>query len=37
MQTLPIGIQSFGMLRTDNMLYVDKTGKLVELTPSQVR
>lgn len=31
MQTLPIGIQSFGMLRRDNMLYVDKTGKLVEL------
>ena len=31
MQTLPIGIQSFGMLRRDNMLYVDKTGKLLEL------
>lgn len=31
MQTLPIGIQSFGILRRDNMLYVDKTQKLVEL------
>lgn len=31
MQTLPIGIQSFGMLRRDDMLYVDKTGRLLEL------
>lgn len=31
MQILPIGIQSFGMLRRDNMLYVDKTGNFVEL------
>ena len=28
---LPIGIQSFGKLRLDNNLYVDKTGRLKEL------
>ena len=32
--TLPIGIQSFGMLRQDNMLYVDKTARLQELVTS---
>ena len=31
MQTLPIGVQDFARLRQDNLLYVDKTGKLLEL------
>lgn len=31
MQILPIGMQSFGMLRRNNMLYVDKTAILLEL------
>ena len=31
MQTLPIGVQDFVRLRQDNLLYVDKTGKLLEL------
>lgn len=31
MQMLPIGILSFGMLRRNNMLYVDKTAILLEL------
>ena len=31
MQELPIGIQSFEMLRKDNLLYVDKTTRLLEL------
>ena len=31
MQVLPIGIQDFVQMRTDNLLYVDKTGKLLEL------
>ena len=31
MQVLPIGVQDFVQMRTDNLLYVDKTGKLLEL------
>ena len=31
MQTLPIGIQDFVQLRQDNLLYVDKTPRLLEL------
>ena len=31
MQTLPIGIQDFVRLRQDNLLYVDKTARLLEL------
>ena len=31
MQTLPIGIQDFVQLRQDNLLYVDKTARLLEL------
>ena len=31
MQILPIGVQDFVQMRTDNLLYVDKTGKLLEL------
>ncbi len=31
MQTLPIGVQDFVQLRRDNLLYVDKTAKLLEL------
>ena len=31
MQTLPIGVQDFVQLRQDNLLYVDKTAKLLEL------
>ena len=31
MQELPIGIQDFEMLRRDNLLYVDKTARLLEL------
>ena len=31
MQELPIGIQSFEALRRNNMLYVDKTDRLLEL------
>ena len=29
--TLPIGIQTFAHIRKDNMLYVDKSGRLLEL------
>ncbi len=32
--TLPIGVQSFDMLRQDNLLYVDKTARLRELVTS---
>ena len=31
MQKLPIGIQNFEKLRRENYLYVDKTGKLLDL------
>ena len=31
MQTLPIGVQDFVQLRQDNLLYVDKTARLLEL------
>ena len=31
MQTLPIGVQNFERLRQNKLLYVDKTGKLLEL------
>ena len=31
MQKLPIGVQDFEMLRMEQLLYVDKTDKLVEL------
>lgn len=31
MQALPIGVQDFVQLRQDNLLYVDKTAKLLEL------
>ena len=31
MQTLPIGVQDFVQLRQDNLLYVDKTTRLLEL------
>ena len=31
LQTLPIGIQNFSMLRQEDFLYVDKTGQLLEL------
>ena len=31
MQTLPIGVQDFVQLRRDNLLYVDKTARLLEL------
>ena len=31
LQTLPIGVQDFVQLRRDNLLYVDKTAKLLEL------
>lgn len=31
MLELPIGIQNFTMLRSENFLYVDKTGKLLDL------
>ena len=31
MKELPIGLQDFEMLRRENMLYVDKTGRLMEL------
>ena len=31
MQVLPIGVQDFVQIRQDNMLYVDKTGRLQEL------
>ena len=31
MQTLPIGVQDFVRLRQDNLLYVDKTARLLEL------
>ena len=31
MQVLPIGVQDFVQMRKDNLLYVDKTGKLLEL------
>ena len=31
MQVLPIGIQDFVQMRKDNLLYIDKTGKLLEL------
>ena len=31
LQTLPIGIQTFAHIRKDNMLYVDKSGRLLEL------
>ena len=32
--TLPIGVQSFDILRQDNLLYVDKTARLQELVTS---
>ncbi len=31
MKELPIGVQDFEQIRQDNMLYVDKTGRLMEL------
>jgi len=31
MQTLPIGVQDFVRLRQDNLLYVDKTARLLDL------
>ena len=31
MKELPIGLQDFETLRRDNMLYVDKTERLLEL------
>ncbi len=31
MKVLPVGIQSFAKLRQNDMLYVDKTAKLLEL------
>ena len=31
MQVLPIGVQDFEQIRRDDMLYVDKTGRLMEL------
>ena len=31
MRELPIGVQNFAMLRSDNLLYVDKTGHLLTL------
>ena len=31
MQTLPIGVQDFVQLRQDNLLYVDKTARLLEM------
>lgn len=34
MQTLPIGVQDFIQLRQDNLLYVDKTARLLELIES---
>ena len=34
MRELPIGIQSFEMLRRANLLYVDKTKRLLELIKS---
>ena len=34
LQTLPIGIQSFEMLRKRGHLYVDKTARLMELVNS---
>ena len=34
LQTLPIGIQSFEMLRRDGLLYVDKTHRLQEIVSS---
>ena len=34
MQTLPIGVQDFIQLRQDNLLYVDKTARLLELINS---
>lgn len=34
MQALPIGIQDFVQLRQDNLLYVDKTARLLELINS---
>ena len=37
MQTLPIGIQDFIHLRQDNLLYVDKTARLLELIKNGCR
>lgn len=37
MQTLPIGVQDFVRLRQDNLLYVDKTARLLELIQSGQR
>ena len=37
LQTLPIGIQSFEMLRRDGLLYVDKTHRLQEFILSGKR
>ena len=37
LQTLPIGIQSFEMLRRDGLLYVDKTHRLQEIILSGKR
>ena len=34
LQTLPIGIQGFEMLRKRGHLYVDKTARLMELVSS---
>lgn len=31
MKELPIGVQDFEMVRRENMLYVDKTERLVDL------
>ena len=31
MKVLPIGVQDFLQLRQDDLLYVDKTAKLLEL------
>ncbi|MDO5295225.1 MAG: AAA family ATPase [bacterium] len=34
MQELPIGVQDFSLLRKENLLYVDKTSRLLELVSS---
>ena len=34
MKELPIGVQDFEMLRRDDLLYVDKTARLLELVKS---
>jgi len=35
--TLPIGVQSFDILRQNGYLYVDKTAKLLELVGASAR